>query len=91
MSVKPSVNEMLYEQVCAMLLKRKQGMLVHVHTVGTCQWHPEEEFACYFGFGCITVLLRLLQLGGKCLQGCAENMGGKVPLWRSERQDSNNM
>lgn len=67
-------------------------MLVHVHTVGTCQCHPEEEFACCFGFGCITVLLlRPLQLSGKCLQGCAENLGGKAPWWRSERQDSNDL
>lgn len=80
-SVKPAVNEVLYEQVCALLLKRKQGVLVHVHPVGTCQRCPEEEFTCYFGFGYSTVLLlRPFQLGGKCLQGCAENLeGGKVP------------
>lgn len=53
--VKPAVNEVLHEQVCAMLLERKQDILVHVHVhpVGTCHRCPEEEFAAILGLAAL--------------------------------------
>lgn len=45
-----------YEQVYAMLLKSKQGILQYtmsVHMVGACLQHPAEEFACCYSSGAL--------------------------------------
>lgn len=78
-----------YEQVDAMLLKRKQGMLLQdmsVHLVGVSLLCPQEEFSCCYCLAALPAfsVLRHLWLARKCLQWYAVNLGAKVSWWKSE-------